>query len=154
MEAEPGQKPVAIVPSGASIEVRRGFYEGLELPIDRDWFVIGRGRGADAVLADATISRAHAAIGFAASEGFFLQDLGSTNGTLLNGERQKRSVLRDAADVRLQSLELGALALGIGAHALDIDRVEPQLHVVDARERQRSRDHGGADGGLLEPRAP
>ena len=106
MEASAEQRPVAIVPSGASIEVLRGFYEGLELPVDRDWFVIGRGRGADAVLAEATISRAHAAIGFAPAEGFFVQDLGSTNGTLLNGERQKRSALRDGDEIQIGKLRL------------------------------------------------
>jgi pSer/pThr/pTyr-binding forkhead associated (FHA) protein len=106
MEASAEQRPVAIVPSGASIEVLRGFYEGLELLVDRDWFVIGRGRGADAVLAEATISRAHAAIGFAPAEGFFVQDLGSTNGTLLNGERQKRGALRDGDEIQIGKLRL------------------------------------------------
>jgi pSer/pThr/pTyr-binding forkhead associated (FHA) protein len=108
MAAEAAQKSVASVPSGAAIEVMQGFYAGLELAIDRDWFVIGRGRGADAILADATISRAHAAIGFDAAEGFFVQDLGSTNGTLLNGERQKRAKLRDG-----DLIQMGVLALRV-----------------------------------------
>ncbi|MBW2385833.1 MAG: hypothetical protein JRG92_19550, partial [Deltaproteobacteria bacterium] len=51
------------VPPGAVVLVKSGFYEGLEVVIDRDWLVIGRGRGADMVIAEATISRAHAAIG-------------------------------------------------------------------------------------------
>ena len=42
--------------------------------------MIGRGRGADSVIAEPTMSRAHAAIGFD-GDGFFVQDLGSTNGT-------------------------------------------------------------------------
>ena len=50
------------VPAGASIRVTQGFYEGLEVPLDRDWMVIGRGRGADVVIAESTISRAHVAI--------------------------------------------------------------------------------------------
>jgi pSer/pThr/pTyr-binding forkhead associated (FHA) protein len=108
MSASGADKPVALVPLGASIEVMRGFYEGLELPIDRDWFVIGRGRGADAILADATISRAHAAIGYEASAGFFVQDLGSTNGTLLNGERQKRGALSHG-----DTIQIGKLALRV-----------------------------------------
>lgn len=96
------------VPSGASIRVLQGFYEGLEIPVDRDWFVIGRGRGADAVLAEPTISRAHAAIGFDAAEGFFVQDLGSTNGTQVNGQRRKRCPL--AADDEIQ---IGKLRLAV-----------------------------------------
>ncbi|MBM4383592.1 MAG: FHA domain-containing protein [Deltaproteobacteria bacterium] len=106
MAGEATVKPSAPVPSGAAIEVLRGFYEGLELPIDRDWFVIGRGRGADAVLAEATISRAHAAIGFDTAQGFFVQDLGSTNGTLLNGEKQKHSVLQSGDQIQIGKLLL------------------------------------------------
>jgi pSer/pThr/pTyr-binding forkhead associated (FHA) protein len=106
MAAAGSDKPVVLVPSGASIEVMRGFYEGLELPIDREWFVIGRGRGADAILADATISRAHAAVGYEAGTGFFVQDLGSTNGTLLNGERQKRGALKDGDTIQIGKLTL------------------------------------------------
>ena len=106
MAAESVQRPAVPVPSGAAIEVMRGFYEGLELTIDRDWFVIGRGRGADAILADATISRAHAAIGFDAADGFFVQDLGSTNGTLLNGERQKRGALHNGDQIQIGKLLL------------------------------------------------
>jgi pSer/pThr/pTyr-binding forkhead associated (FHA) protein len=117
MAAGAAQKPVACVPSGASIEVMRGFYEGLELAIDRDWFVIGRGRGADAILADATISRAHAAIGFASADGFFVQDLGSTNGTLLNGERQKRGVLRDG-----DQIQIGKLLLRVSLPSAEVAR--------------------------------
>ena len=75
------------VPLGATIRVMGGFFEGLELPIDRDWVVVGRGRTADVVVAEPTISRAHAAIGFD-GVGFFVEDLGSTNGTSVNGKRE------------------------------------------------------------------
>jgi pSer/pThr/pTyr-binding forkhead associated (FHA) protein len=76
------------IPLGATIRVMRGFFEGLSLPIDRDWVVVGRGRGADVVIAEPTISRAHAAIGFD-GERFFVEDLGSTNGTSVNGKRER-----------------------------------------------------------------
>jgi len=49
--AETEQREVGAVPSGASVRVLRGFYEGLEVPIDQDWMVIGRGRSADMVIA-------------------------------------------------------------------------------------------------------
>jgi len=91
------------VPSGASIRVMRGFYEGLEVPVDRDWLVIGRGRTADLVLSEATISRAHAAIGYEQGD-FFVQDLGSTNGTGVNGRREPRTTLCDGDEVQLGKL--------------------------------------------------
>ena len=100
-----GQEPAAPVPAGAGIRVMRGFYEGLELPVDRDWVVIGRGRSADIVLAEPTISRAHAAIGFH-GEGFFVQDLSSTNGTGVNGSRESRMELRDGDEIQIGKLLL------------------------------------------------
>jgi pSer/pThr/pTyr-binding forkhead associated (FHA) protein len=93
------------VQAGASIRVMKGFYEGLELPMDQDWLVVGRGRSADLVLADATISRAHAAIGFN-GEAFYVQDLGSTNGTRVNGKRAPQAELHDGDEVRLGKLQL------------------------------------------------
>jgi pSer/pThr/pTyr-binding forkhead associated (FHA) protein len=93
------------IPSGASVRVQRGFYEGLEVPLDRDWLVIGRGRTADLVIAEPTISRAHAAIGWDA-EGFFMQDLGSTNGSKVNGQRSPLARLKDGDDLQLGRLQL------------------------------------------------
>lgn len=105
--AEPGR---AIAP-GAVISVGSGFYEGLEVPVDKDWLVIGRGRGADLVLAEPTISRAHAAIGCDA-RGFFVEDLGSTNGTIVNGERRERSRLADGEEIQMGRLRLSVRTSG------------------------------------------
>jgi pSer/pThr/pTyr-binding forkhead associated (FHA) protein len=93
------------VPSGISVRVLQGFYEGLELPIDLDWMVIGRGRGADVVIAEPTISRAHAAIGWD-GHGFYLQDLGSTNGSRVNGVAAARSALAPGDEIQLGKLRL------------------------------------------------
>ncbi len=94
------------MPVGGSIQIQSGFYDGLEVLLDRDWLVIGRGRGADVVLAEATISRAHAAIGFDAGC-FFVQDLGSTNGTLINGSRTERQEVKDGDEIRMGRLIIG-----------------------------------------------
>ena len=50
-------------------------------------------------------SRAHAAIGWDA-EGFFMQDLGSTNGTRVNGQRSPLARLKDGDDLQLGKLQL------------------------------------------------
>lgn len=107
-EAAPELRPqhaAVPVPPGGSIRVLQGFYEGLEVPIDQDWIVIGRGRSADLAIAEPTISRAHAAIGYDES-GFFMQDLGSTNGTRVNEKRESRAQLRDGDEIQLGRLRL------------------------------------------------
>jgi pSer/pThr/pTyr-binding forkhead associated (FHA) protein len=104
-EESRANEPPGPVPSGGSIRVLRGFYEGLEMPVDRDWMVIGRGRGADIVIAEPTMSRAHAAIGFDGAH-FFVQDLGSTNGTRVNGSREQKAVLKNGDEVQLGKLAL------------------------------------------------
>jgi pSer/pThr/pTyr-binding forkhead associated (FHA) protein len=87
------------------VRVLQGFYEGLEMPVDRDWVVVGRGRGADMIVAEPTMSRAHAAIGYDGKR-FFVQDLGSTNGTRLNGELAERAELSHGDRVLLGKLLL------------------------------------------------
>lgn len=87
------------------VRVESGFYEGLEWPLDRASTVVGRGRTADLVLSEATISRAHALLGFKGDQPF-VQDLGSTNGTLLNGAREQQSILKDGDELRMGRLVL------------------------------------------------
>jgi pSer/pThr/pTyr-binding forkhead associated (FHA) protein len=93
----------ACVPRGGSVVVRCGFYEGFEVPLDRSWLVIGRGRSADMMIAEATISRAHAAVGYDAT-GFYVQDLGSTNGTMVNGARIDRYLLKTGDEIQMGRL--------------------------------------------------
>ncbi len=102
-ESATEQRPGFAVPAGASVVVKNGFYEGFEVTLDRDWLVIGRGRSADLVVAEATISRAHAAIGFD-DEGFYVQDLGSTNGTSVNGGPVQRQVLKSNDEIQMGRL--------------------------------------------------
>ncbi len=93
-------------PPGASAIVLCGFYEGLEIALDRDRVVIGRGRKADLALAEVTISRAHAALGFDA-DGFFVEDLGSTNGTLVNGALVEKQQLKNDDEIQMGKLRIG-----------------------------------------------
>ena len=58
---------------------------------DQSRFTIGRDIGCDMVLPDPTVSRWHAGLKRGAS-GWMLDDLGSTNGTRLNGWRVRASV--------------------------------------------------------------
>ena len=95
----------APVPSGASLVVQSGFYEGLEFALDREWLVLGRGHSADLVIAEPTLSRVHAAVGYGA-EGFFVEALGSTNETRLNGAKGERQELKDCDDLQIGNLSI------------------------------------------------
>jgi len=103
----------------ATLRIESGFYEGLEWELDRPSTVIGRGRNADLVLNEATISRAHALFGYEGAK-VFVQDLGSTNGTLVNGVREHRKLLVQGDELRMGKLLLrirGESAKGGSARA-------------------------------------
>jgi len=62
--------------------------------------VLGRSAEADVALGDDSVSRRHAVIEFAQG-GFTVRDLGSTNGTFVNGESVKEAELEDGDLLRL-----------------------------------------------------
>ncbi len=59
------------------------------IPLDRDPFIIGRQSGVALVLVDEFVSRRHARLTFEGDD-LVVEDLGSTNGTYLNGVRVTR----------------------------------------------------------------
>ena len=59
---------------------------GREVPIDKDVFTIGAGAQNDLIVTDEAASRRHCEI-VQREDGFFLRDLGSTNGTMVQGVR-------------------------------------------------------------------
>ena len=61
-------------------------WDGHELPLDQGVVVLGRSSGCDVVVDDPNVSRRHAEIR-RLGEGYSLVDLGSTNGTEVNGQR-------------------------------------------------------------------
>ena len=67
--------------------------------------VLGRSRECEVRLPDANSSRRHAEIRYE-DEGWWIVDLGSTNGTLVNGKRAKRERLRDGDVVTLGSTDI------------------------------------------------
>jgi pSer/pThr/pTyr-binding forkhead associated (FHA) protein len=61
---------------------------------------IGRDPSSDLFLDDITVSRRHAEI-VRSRDGFKIRDLGSVNGTYINGIRQEETHLRDGAHLRI-----------------------------------------------------
>jgi pSer/pThr/pTyr-binding forkhead associated (FHA) protein len=94
--------------TAAYIRVEGGFYDGLEWPLDRASTIVGRGGTADLVLSEATISRAHAQFSFLGDR-VFVKDLGSTNGTLVNGASEQQALLRHRDEIKMGRLVLRVL---------------------------------------------
>ena len=70
----------------AMLRIERGSKAGRRIELERESVTVGRQSCCDLVLDDDTVSRQHARF-MSRPEGFFLEDLGSRNGTYLNGER-------------------------------------------------------------------
>ena len=110
-----------IAANQASIVVVAGDDAGSEFVIDRAQTTIGRGRSVDVCFQDEALSSEHAAIEFT-GDGFRLRDLGSMNGTLLNG-----------GDVKAGDLKHGD-RFQLGTHVfqliLEQRRREPRAYVL------------------------
>lgn len=72
-----------------------GKYQGGELLLPRDReIVMGRSSELDMVLVEDMVSRRHAKLSMEGDD-IYIQDLGSTNGTFVNGEKIKKSKLNE-----------------------------------------------------------
>src|SRR5262245_19927865 len=72
-----------------------GKYQGGEFPIVADkQIIVGRSSDLDMVLVEDMVSRKHARISMQGDQ-IWIEDLGSTNGTFVNGEKIKRARLKE-----------------------------------------------------------
>ena len=81
-------------PTSAELVLIEDGADAKAFPLERDVVVIGRLGDSDVVLPDPEISRRHAEVRRENGE-FVLQDLGSTNGTLVNDEAVQERTLRE-----------------------------------------------------------
>lgn len=74
-----------------------------DIPIDQILVVVGRHTGCDVRLESARVSRRHCCIGLD-REGVLIRDLGSTNGTRINGQRIETGLLRPGNELVIAHL--------------------------------------------------
>ena len=96
-------------------------------PLRGDRIVLGRSRDCDLILPDVLLSRRHAEL-VRADHGWLLRDLGSLNGTRLNGARLEKDVLLQDGDV----VEIADWSLAYRDAELPSD---PDANVAEARLR-------------------
>lgn len=89
------------VPLGAAVlAVKKGPDAGSTFIIDKDRTGCGRDPHSDLFLDDVTVSRKHAEF-VRERDRFRILDLGSLNGTFVNGERVKNARLRSGDEVQI-----------------------------------------------------
>jgi pSer/pThr/pTyr-binding forkhead associated (FHA) protein len=78
--------------------MRSGPTPGVTFPLEGDQLIIGRDSANAVAINDAEISRKHSRLSFQGGK-YVLEDLGSTNGTFVNGQRLAGPVVLKAGDV-------------------------------------------------------
>jgi FHA domain len=85
---------------------------GLEMPqvtvLSSTW-LLGRSRNCAVVVQDRSVSRCHAVVGYDVQQGFYIMDVGSSNGTCLGGVRLavlKRYPLKDGDVIAMCNLKI------------------------------------------------
>jgi pSer/pThr/pTyr-binding forkhead associated (FHA) protein len=123
-----------------------GKYQGGEFPIVPDkQIVVGRSSDLDMVLVEDMVSRKHARIAMQ-QEQIWIEDLGSTNGTFVNGEKIKRARLKEGDRVLIGTSILKVIAGDATSPAARDDaQVKQNLeNVAAARRTSQARTMSGS----------
>jgi hypothetical protein len=108
---ETEHRPTAPLPPGATRRILRlrGAWlvtaDGLRVRLTHTPFTLGRGPGNDAVLPSLAVSRHHATI-VETSEGLRIEDAGSRNGLVVDGQRARAALLDHGEHVTVGDVEL------------------------------------------------
>jgi hypothetical protein len=145
--------PTPIAPSmdGRSYVLRfiSGKYQGGEFPISVDrQIIVGRSSDLDMVLVEDMVSRKHAKIAMQGDQ-IWIEDLGSTNGTFVNGEKIKRSRLKEGDRVLI-----GTSILKVIAGDSVRDSADAKIELENVAHRARNSQQRTMSGSIEEVPLP
>ncbi|MEW6432875.1 MAG: FHA domain-containing protein [Myxococcota bacterium] len=130
---------------GFQLVISEGKEAGREFVFDQASVLIGRTSECDVILYDTGVSRRHARI-YLEGGLFYVEDVGSSNGTQVNGEVIKRQPLKDG-----DSISLGPVVFAFKAAELEPPTAEEEVaeggahtRIVSVSELKRSRNKGVA----------
>lgn len=129
---------------GFQLTIAQGKEAGREFAFEQPSVVIGRSSECDIVLYDPGVSRRHARI-FSEGASFFVEDLGSSNGTQVNGQQVKKQQLEDG-----DAVTLGPVVFDfVGTELEDPVTGEPEIadlstRIVSVNAIKRTRGRGEA----------
>lgn len=101
--SDEGTEPVTL--RKCQLVVLEGPDKGKKFPLHKPEMNIGKRDTNDLILSDKTVSRTHIKIAYA-DDSFVLQDLDSTNGSYLNGNRVKEAYLAPGDVIKLGNTQL------------------------------------------------
>jgi len=102
-ELEPGQ---------ALLLVKRGPNAGSTFLVHAESTTVGRSPDSGVFLDDVTVSRAHAVLERRENDAWFVRDVGSLNGTYVNGEQVDETTLATGDEVQIGRFKLTFFAAG------------------------------------------
>ncbi|MCA9236040.1 MAG: FHA domain-containing protein [Planctomycetales bacterium] len=105
--------------------------------VDQTPFTIGRGEENNLQISSTGVSRVHAELKRAAG-GYLLRDLGSTNGTSVNGRAVSESILQDGDAVRIAEVELTFVCSSLGR----LQRMATQPLAIQQPANREGQDRG------------
>ena len=106
-----------------SLVFASGPLAGSEVALEKPRVTVGRGKDAEIVVEDASISHQHAALELG-SNGYRIRDLGSTNGVVVNGARMALAELKHGDRISLGQIEF--------RYVVEARKSAPKTHSLDS----------------------
>jgi Domain of unknown function (DUF4388)/Inner membrane component of T3SS, cytoplasmic domain len=127
-----------------------GRFQGGEYPLKHSGvIVIGRASGIDLVLAEDMVSRKHARLAIGPGS-ITIDDLGSRNGTFVNGEKVSRATLKEGDRVLIGTNIVKLVRIGRTPDANDAGTAQQHLERTAAAAERRGTSRSAVQGQLSE----